>query len=84
MAAGKTVKYRIYDEKDRYGRVVAEIILNDSLNVNKEMVRNGYAWHFKRFSNNLHYAKLERMARSQNLGLWADNQAMAPWEYRDK
>jgi len=84
MVAGKEVKYRIYESKDRYGRVVAEIILNDTLNVNMEMVRNGYAWHFKKYSNSYQYGSLERAARKAGIGLWAEEDAVAPWEYRKK
>lgn len=81
MIAGKDVSYRIYESEDRYGRVVAVILLDD-LNVNMEMVRNGYAWHFKRYSTNLKYSKLERAARQAGWGLWADADPVAPWEYR--
>ena len=83
LIAGEEVKYRIYEPEDRYGRVVAEIILNDSINVNKEMVRNGYAWHFKKYSNDFRYGRLERAARQAGLGLWADEGAVAPWEFRN-
>jgi len=83
MIDGKEVKYRIYEPEDRYGRVVAEIILNDTINVNQEMVRNGYAWHFKRYSSSYKYGKLERAARQAGIGLWANGDAVAPWEYRN-
>lgn len=84
MCAGKQVEYEIYEERDRFGRVVAEIIIADTLNANMEMVRNGYAWHFKRFSTSFKYAKLERSARKNHVGLWIEGNAVPPWEWRDR
>lgn len=41
-------------EKDRYGRTVAEVYVKDSqstdINLNVQMVRDGYAWHYKQYS----------------------------------
>jgi endonuclease YncB( thermonuclease family) len=82
MIAGKQVGYRVYDDADRYGRTVAEVMLHDSINVNQEMVRFGHAWHFTRYSNSGVYRRLEKNARRQNIGLWADPDAVAPWEWR--
>ena len=84
MVAGEHVTYSIYEEEDRYGRIVAVVLLNDTLNINKEMVKNGYAWHFKRYSNNFQYHMLERNARKDELGLWVDPDPLEPWEYRRK
>jgi endonuclease YncB( thermonuclease family) len=38
-------------ETDRYGRTVAEIFLGESF-INAEMVREGHAWHYQRYSGN--------------------------------
>jgi len=38
-------------EKDRYGRTVAEIFLGESF-INAEMVKEGHAWHYRRYSGN--------------------------------
>lgn len=82
LVAGNTVTYRIYEPEDRYGRVVAEVFVGDTLLVNQEMVRNGYAWHFRRYSDDRSYARLEKQARKARLGLWQEPDPMAPWEYR--
>lgn len=82
LVAGNTVTYRVYEPEDRYGRVVAEVFVNDTLLVNKEMVRNGYAWHFRRYSDDRSYGRLEKQARQAGLGLWQEPDPVAPWEYR--
>ncbi|NBD14723.1 MAG: hypothetical protein GVY04_00845 [Cyanobacteria bacterium] len=38
-------------EKNRYGRTVAEIFLGESF-INAELVREGHAWHYQRYSGN--------------------------------
>jgi endonuclease YncB( thermonuclease family) len=38
-------------EKDRYGRTVAEIFLGETF-INAELVREGHAWHYQRYSGN--------------------------------
>jgi micrococcal nuclease len=72
-----------YESKDRYGRVLGDIYI-DNLNVNQEMVRRGMAWHFTRYSEDKILAALEEEARINKIGLWADPNPVAPWEFRKK
>lgn len=72
-----------YESKDRYGRVLGDIYI-DNLNVNQEMVRRGMAWHFIRYSDDETLAALEKEARKNSIGLWADPNPVAPWEFRSK
>lgn len=77
---GKTIEADVKD-KDRYGRLVADIYLyGDSLN--QALVRNGLAWHYKKYSKDKILAKLEELAREENKGLWKDQSPIAPWDYR--
>lgn len=69
-------------ETDRYGRVIGVIINHSGVNVNKEMVRLGYAWHFKKYSNDMSYDALERQARVNGVGLWSHPNPVAPWDFR--
>lgn len=46
-------------KKDRFNRIIAEIILQDHTNLNKELIKAGFAWHYKKYSSNQEYAKLE-------------------------
>ncbi|HEX7903869.1 MAG TPA: thermonuclease family protein [Chitinophagaceae bacterium] len=67
---------------DRDKRLIAEVLLPDGRNVNKEMVRNGFAWHFKKYSNSNEYAQLEMEAKANKRGLWIDPDPIAPWSWR--
>jgi micrococcal nuclease len=67
--------------KDRYGRYLGTIRLG-GLDVNAEMVKTGYAWHYKQYSKSPELALLENRARAERLGLWADPAPVPPWEWR--
>ncbi|WP_332018573.1 thermonuclease family protein, partial [Kaistella sp.] len=68
-------------KKDRNGRWIGEIFYNNQ-NLNKELVRNGLAWHYKRYSKSANYADLETAARKKKVGLWRDKDPIAPWNWR--
>ena len=68
-------------KKDRNGRLIATVC-DGSLDVNQEMVRTGYAWHFKKYSSDAVLDSLEREARAALRGLWTDSYPTPPWEYR--
>ena len=68
--------------KDRYGRTVADLFVG-AKNVNQEMVRAGMAWWFRRYApRDMVLRDLEERAREAGLGLWADPDAVAPWNFR--
>ncbi|MBM3415995.1 MAG: hypothetical protein FJY20_06025 [Bacteroidetes bacterium] len=69
-------------EMDRHGRTIAESFLEDTINLSYEMVKAGYAWHFRKYSNDQILADLENEARTKRIGLWADAYAKPPWEIR--
>ena len=76
-------------EKDRYDRTVAELYVKDSrstaINLNVQMVRDGYAWHYERYSGNCpirdEFAIAQEMAQSEGLGIWKGNPT-PPWDWR--
>jgi endonuclease YncB( thermonuclease family) len=78
---GKEITVTIAGKPDRYGRWIVEVFRNNQ-NLNKELVRNGLAWHFKKYSNNANYDDLEKAARAKKIGLWKDSNPIAPWEWR--
>jgi len=67
---------------DKYGRIVANVILPDGYDLSKELLRAGLAWHYKKYSDNSSLAKLEIEARAAALGLWSQKDPIAPWEWR--
>jgi micrococcal nuclease len=69
-------------EKDQYGRYVAKV-MKGKANINHIMVKKGYAWHFKKFSDSKILASLEDSAMNANIGLWMKSSPpQAPWEFR--
>lgn len=83
LCFGKNVQVAV-NNKDRYGRAIARVYLPDGRCVNEEMLRQGMAWHFKRYSNDAHWARIESSARRARKGLWADPRPVAPWEWRSQ
>lgn len=81
LAFGKNVRL-IEHNKDRYGRTVGTIILPDGRSLNEELVREGYAWHYKAYSKDKNLANLEADARRFKRGLWQDPNPVAPWDFR--
>lgn len=79
----KTVVVQV-KEIDRYGRYVAHIIYDDGKSLAEELLKNGLAWHFTRYSDNDRFSELEEEARSKKLGLFANEKAIPPWEFRSK
>jgi endonuclease YncB( thermonuclease family) len=78
---GKIIQYRTVDT-DRYGRTVATVYLEDGKELNLEILKAGYAWHYKRYSKRQDYADAENNARRAGIGLWADKKPTPPWEWR--
>lgn len=82
LCFGKSVKLVGDGKTDRNGRLIAELILPNGVNVNKTLVKMGLAWHFKKYSKDDSYAKLESTARNKKAGLWKERNAISPWEWR--
>lgn len=69
-------------KKDRDGRLIGTVFVAGTTNVNQALIRTGFAWHFTQYSKDSTLAMLERDARIRRVGLWADAQPIAPWEWR--
>jgi micrococcal nuclease len=81
LCFGKTVAV-VAKNKDRYGRTVGIVYIDENTILNKELVRAGFAWQYKKYSNDDEYAALESEARAAHKGLGADHDPIAPWEFR--
>ena len=79
---GKNVKIIHNGKYDRYKRLIAEVILEDGTNLNKELIKQGLAWHFKKYSNDTEYSELENEAKINRIGLWSEQNPIPPWEWR--
>ncbi|GGI56969.1 thermonuclease family protein [Winogradskyella haliclonae] len=71
-------------KRDRYQRYISNVIYDDSLSLCHELVKNGLAWHYRKYSKDSILQALEDNARGNRLGLWQDKNAIAPWEWRDR
>jgi len=68
---------------DLYGREVA-VVYADKLNLNRQQVADGYAWHYKQYDRLFkeEFAALEQLAREKKIGIWTNPDTQAPWEFR--
>ena len=78
---GKIVKVHSFG-KDKYGRTLGEVILPDGKSLNKELLKAGLAWHYKKYSSDATLDSLEGVARRDKKGLWSRDDATPPWEFR--
>jgi endonuclease YncB( thermonuclease family) len=84
LCFGKYVQLNDKKKYDRNKRLISEIILTNGINVNKELVRNGLAWHFKKYSKDSDYSELELSARNSQIGIWSEPNPIAPWDWRKR
>ena len=78
-------------EKDRYGRMVAEVFVKkpnsqEETFVNGEMVAAGLAYHYSRYSgscaNREAIERGEAIARGKKVGVWSQADLVKPWDFR--
>jgi endonuclease YncB( thermonuclease family) len=81
LVAGATVTV-LPAGRDRAGRLLADLQLPDGRSVTAELVRQGMAWLFRKYSQDPTLAALEAEARGARRGLWEDRRPVPPWEWR--
>lgn len=71
-------------DRDRYGRIVAEVYDGSRVTLNVALVEAGLAWHYKQYAaDRTDIAAAEQQARSQLRGLWGgSHRPVAPWNWR--
>lgn len=80
LAYGKEARVVVVDV-DRYGRTVGRVYV-DGRDVNAELVRQGYAWVYRKYAEDPKLYELEEKARKAGRGLWAHPGPVPPWEWR--
>lgn len=65
--------------KDKYKRTLG-IIHFKGQDINAQMVLNGYAWAYVKYSRI--YVDQEKTARENKRGLWQSNDPTPPWQWR--
>ena len=82
LAFRKSVIVRLKG-RDRWQRTIGEVVLPSGQLLNHELVRAGLAWWFRKYAaGDLKLQALEDEARAAKRGLWADENVVAPWEFR--
>ncbi|NJN87624.1 MAG: thermonuclease family protein, partial [Leptolyngbyaceae cyanobacterium SL_7_1] len=82
---GQTVQLRAVD-RDRYGRVVAEVFQADQL-INLVLVAEGHAAVYRDYldgcpENRDRYLQAETLAQQERMGFWQQENPVLPWEFR--
>ncbi|MDL2290765.1 thermonuclease family protein [Desulfovibrio sp. OttesenSCG-928-F20] len=70
---------------DQYKRAVALVTLPDGRSLNEELVRAGQAWVYDQYCDRpqcLAWRLLEKKARVDKRGLWAEQKPIPPWRWR--
>ena len=78
LVAGQVVEVEPKD-KDRY-KCTLGIIHFKGQDINAQMVLNGYAWAYVKYSRI--YVDQEKTARENKHGLWQSSDPTPPWEWR--
>lgn len=81
---GKILTVLYGGKKDRYGRVIGVVFSENGENLNQQLVQAGFAWHFKKYSDEPIYAQIEERARLSRIGLWQDANPIPPWDWRKR
>ena len=86
LILNKNVEIHSY-RRDRYKRIIGEVYIhnnNESVFINAKLLKNGYAWVYKRYRKNPYLMNLENYARTNKNGIWRLENPIKPWEYRRK
>ena len=80
LVAGKDVVVD-WTEKDTYGRTLGKVV-QGGVDINLQMVKEGLAWHYRKYSKSVELARAEAEAKAGKKGLWADPNPVPPWDFR--
>jgi len=68
--------------QELYGRNLCAVAIG-SINVNRDLVAQGLAWHYTKYSNDPDLAAGETIARDAKKNLWSKNNPIPPWNWRN-
>jgi len=82
LAFGKDVTIQTHGH-DKYKRTLGDVILPDGMNLNQELVEQGWCWWYRKYApGDTVLEELEKSAREAKKGLWVDPAPIPPWVYR--
>lgn len=69
--------------RDRYRRIVADVVLPSRDNLAHALLRRGLAWWYRKYApRDANLRLLEEAARDRQLGLWSAPSPVPPWIWR--
>jgi micrococcal nuclease len=84
LALEKTVRVTEVG-RDKFHRLLGEVVLPDGRMLNRELVREGFCWWYRKYaSGDMVLEGTEQYAREGRKGLRANPQAVPPWEWRKR
>ncbi len=82
LAFGREVIIQMHGH-DKYKRIIGDVILPDGMNLNQELVRQGWCWWYRKYAPlNAELEQLEKSACEAKKGLWTELNPVPPWEWR--
>ena len=72
-------------DKDKYGREVSLVILPDGTLAQDHLMAAGKAWVYTKYcriAKCKEWKQMEKTAKASRLGIWRDDNAVPPWEWR--
>lgn len=70
-----------FEKSDSYGRILGQVYL-DGQWINRQMIADGWAWHYRHFSGDQELAQAQADAAAKQVGLWQDDEPQQPWRFR--
>jgi endonuclease YncB( thermonuclease family) len=76
-----------WQKRDNYGRIIGKVMLDD-VDINLAQIKAGMAWFYRQYQqqqplqDQADYAAAEQEAKANKLGLWVDEDSIAPWHFR--
>lgn len=75
-----------YEKTDTYGRILGQVYLPNADHhwtwINRQLIEEGWAWHYRHFSGDADLAQTQGKAEASKAGLWRDAHPQAPWRFR--
>lgn len=69
------------ETKDRYRRSIGKVVI-EGVDINSELIRQGMAWVYRKYTNDKKLYKLEAEAKQASRGLWGFDKPIEPWLWR--
>lgn len=69
-------------QRDRQGRMTADILLADGRNIAHELVKEGLAWVQPGKGHDQALKDMEELARASKSGLWSEPDPIPPWKWK--